>query len=219
MAFVSEAYVPAAAVPGESTVDPPAAPEADSSSSASEDALPSLVVSAVEGDESAKEALIAEVRPMVLRYCRGRLGRLAGCYHLADDVAQEVCVAVLNALPRYRDMGRPFMSFVYGIAAHKVADAQRRELRAAVPTEDLPDGPDDTPGPEEHALRLSEAHEARLLLSRLPDQQRELLLLRVASGLSAEETGNVLGMSAGAVRVAQYRALHRLRALAAEETR
>ncbi len=142
---------------------------------------------------------------------------MAGSYHIADDVAQEVCMAVLKALPRYRDMGRPFMSFVYGIAAHKVADAQRKELRLAVPTEDLPDGPDINPGPEEQALRASEAGEARRLLERLPEQHRELLWLRVAGGLSAEETGRVLGMSAGAVRVAQYRALQRLRAMAVGE--
>src|ERR1022692_1521582 len=81
--------------------------------------------------------------------CRARLGRIAGHYHVADDVAQEVCIAVLSALPRYRDMGRPFASFVFGIASHKVADAMRTASKLAVPTEDLPDGPDDRPGPEE----------------------------------------------------------------------
>ena len=55
------------------------------------------------------------------------------------------------------------------------------------------------------------------LLQVLPAKQREILVLRVAVGLSAEETGHVLGMSAGAVRVAQHRALARLRALAVEE--
>ena len=62
---------------------------------------------------------------MVVRYCRARLGRITGHYYVADDVAQEVCLAVLAALPRYRDMGRPFASFVFGIASHKVADAVR----------------------------------------------------------------------------------------------
>jgi hypothetical protein len=41
--------------------------------------------------------------------------------------------------------------------------------------------------------------------------------LRVAVGMSAEETGSVLGMSAVAVRVAQHRALTKLRALAAAD--
>jgi RNA polymerase sigma-70 factor (ECF subfamily) len=180
--------------------------------------LKELTSLAVQGDPGAIEVLIAQVRPMVVRYCRARLGRVSGQYHIADDVAQEVCIAVLSALPRYRDMGRPFASFVFGIAAHKIADALRSAVRAAVPTEDLPDGPDDGPGPEETVVRYIEAQRARDLLTRLPDHQRELVLLRVVAGLSAEETGNVLGMSAGAVRVAQHRALARLRAMAREES-
>jgi RNA polymerase sigma-70 factor (ECF subfamily) len=184
----------------------------------SRDDLRDLTTLAVQGDPGAIEVLIGEVRPMVVRYCRARLGRVSGQYHIADDVAQEVCIAVLSALPRYRDMGRPFASFVFGIASHKIADALRSAIRAAVPTEDLPDGPDDTPGPEETVVRYIEAERAKGLLDRLPDHQRELVLLRVVAGLSAEETGNVLGMSAGAVRVAQHRALARLRAMAIEES-
>ena len=57
----------------------------------------------------------------------------------------------------------------------------------------------------------------RALLAHLPAAQRRLLLLRVVGGLSAEDTGYVLDMSPGAVRVAQHRALVRLRTLAAHE--
>jgi RNA polymerase sigma-70 factor (ECF subfamily) len=53
------------------------------------------------------------------------------------------------------------------------------------------------------------------LLDGLPEKLREVLLLRVATGLTAEATGRTLGMSPGAVRVAQHRALTRLRELAA----
>lgn len=178
--------------------------------------LGELAALATQGDTSARDALLANVRTMVHRYCRARMGRLPGSEHAADDVAQEVCLAVLSALPRYRDEGRPFEAFVFGIAAHKVADAQRAAVRAAVPTDDMPDEPDLGPGPEDHALRRSDAALVRSLLDRLPPTQRELLILRVAVGLSAEETGSALGMSSGAVRVAQHRALARLRVLAAE---
>lgn len=178
--------------------------------------LGGLAALATQGDTSARDALLVNVRTMVHRYCRARLGRLPGSEHAADDVAQEVCLAVLSALPRYRDEGRPFEAFVFGIAAHKVADAQRAAVRAAVPTDEMPDEPDLGPGPEDHALRSSDAALVRSLLDRLPPTQRELLILRVAVGLSAEETGSALGMSPGAVRVAQHRALARLRVLAAE---
>ena len=177
-----------------------------------------LVRLAVRGHPGATEVLLERIRPMVVRYCRARLGRITGHYYVADDVAQEVCLAVLAALPRYRDMGRPFASFVFGIASHKVADAVRTASRLAVPFEDLPDGPDERPGPEETVVAYIEAERTRALLAQLPYHLRELLILRVVTGLSAEETGNVLGMSAGAVRVAQHRALARLRVLAIEES-
>jgi RNA polymerase sigma-70 factor, ECF subfamily len=173
---------------------------------------------AMRGQPAAIDSLLRQIRPMVVRYCRARLGRISGHYHAADDVAQEVCIAVLSALPRYQDMGRPFASFVFGIASHKVADAMRSASRMAIPTEDLPDGPDDRPGPEETAVAYIEAEHARALLARLPLHQRELLVLRVLSGMTAAETGHALGMSAGAVRVAQHRALARLRAIALEES-
>jgi RNA polymerase sigma-70 factor (ECF subfamily) len=146
------------------------------------------------------------------------MNRISGHYHAADDVTQEVCIAVVSALPRYQDMGRPFVSFVFGIASHKVADAQRAAARQAIPTQDVPDGPDDQAGPEETVVAWVEAEQVRALLARLPAQQHRLLALRVLSGLSAEETGAALGMSAGAVRVAQHRALARLRAIVTEES-
>lgn len=191
---------------------------------AAEDGPPSppigaLVVRAVGGDAEATDDLLTRVHPLVLRYCRARLVRLPGsARHHIDDVAQEVCLAVLCALPRYRDEGRPFEAFVFGIAAHKIADLQRSAMRGPVLSvslgEELPDTPDDALGPEERALLASEAAWARQLLALLPQRQRELVILRIAAGFSAEETGEVLGMSPGAVRVAQHRALSRLRALA-----
>lgn len=178
-----------------------------------------LVRRAVEGDEQATHDLLAFVHPLAIRYCRSRLSRLPGdARHFVEDLAQEVCVAVLMALPRYRDTGRPFEAFVFAIAAHKVADLQRAAMRhpgsTAVPSDEMPERPDDSLGPEERALLSSDAAWAKKLLANLPENQRELLVLRVAVGLTAEETGQMLGMSPGAVRVAQHRALSRLRALA-----
>ena len=176
-----------------------------------------LVGRAQAGDAEATSDLVSHFRPAVLRYCRARLGRFAGSYDAADDVAQEVFVAVLTALPRFRDEGKPFAAFVFGIASHKVADAARAAYRDPVPLAETPDSVDPAEGPEAAALRGADADRARALLAQLPEQQRELLLLRVAAGASAEETGAVLGMSPGAVRVAQHRALARLRALATEQ--
>src|SRR3954465_8895914 len=178
------------------------------------DDLQRLAARAGEGNAQATESLLGAVHRMVHRYCRARLARYPGAEHAADDVAQEVCIAVLTALPRYRDEGKPFEAFVYRIAANKVADTQRAVYRQPQPQAELPDVIDLADGPEEMAVRASDAAEARALLDVLPDTLRELMVLRVAVGLSADETGRALGMSAGAVRVAQHRALARLRAVA-----
>jgi RNA polymerase sigma-70 factor, ECF subfamily len=173
--------------------------------------LRDLAALAGNGDRTALNDLLTRVRAVAHRYPGGA--------DMVDDVAQEVCVAVFGALGRYRDEGRPFEAFVYGIAARKVADAQRAFAVADVSTPDLPDGADESPTPEEHAVRHSEVQHIMGLLEKLPEKLREILRLRVVAGLSAEETGRALGMTPGAVRVAQHRALHTLRGYVGHEGR
>ena len=177
-----------------------------------------LVRAAMAGERDAVECLLAEIRPQVVRYCRGRLGP-PNRSPSADDVAQEVCLAVLTALPSYRDQGRPFLAFVYGIAQHKVADAHRAAARnRAEPVAEIPDEVEGGVGPEQRALQGELNERMSQLLQVLPDKQREIVVLRVVVGLSAEETADAVGSTPGAVRVAQHRALARLRkVLAAEE--
>ena len=66
-------------------------------------------------------------------------------------------------------------------------------------------------GPEQRALRGELSAQLRDLLDTLPEKQREILVLRIVVGLSAEETAQIVGASPGSVRVAQHRALSRLR--------
>ena len=177
------------------------------------------LAAAIRGDRVAVDYILRTIRPLVVRYCRARLGRTERTFASADDVAQEVCLAVLTALPGYRDQGRPFLAFVYGIAAHKVADAHRAAARnRSEPVADVPDEPETEAGPEQRAMQEELSHRMAELLQILPDKQREIVVLRVVVGLSAEETADAVGSTPGAVRVAQHRALSRLRKnLSAEE--
>jgi RNA polymerase sigma-70 factor (ECF subfamily) len=181
------------------------------------DDLDLLVRAAVDGDRDSIAGLLGHVQPLVMRYCRARVGHQK-TFASADDVAQDVCLAVLTALPNYRDQGRPFLAFVYGIAAHKVADAHRSAARNhAEPVPEIPDFPDLADGPEQQAMQGESADRMTKLLSTLPDKQREILVLRVVVGLSAEETAGTVGSTPGAIRVTQHRALGRLRKALASE--
>lgn len=171
-----------------------------------------LIAEASSGCPSAMENLLTEVLPMISHYCRSRLSSFAGGRDTADDVVQETLFSIFRALPRYVDRGVPFAAWVYGIAAHKVADAQRGVLGGATPVSELPDGADSTPGPEDHLVSRADSDELYGLLDQLPDRTREVLLLR-AQGMSAEKAGAQLGLSAGSVRVTYHRGVAKLRRL------
>ena len=157
------------------------------------------------------------IRPIVVRYVRARIGANERVGLSADDVAQEVCLAAIQALPRYQDQGRPFLAFVYGIASHKVADAHRAAARnRSEPTDVVPERFSLDAGPEQMAINSDSAARMTKLLSVLPEKQREILTLRIVVGLSAEETAEAVGSTPGAVRVAQHRALARLKSEIAE---
>lgn len=76
------------------------------------------------------------------------------------------------------------------------------------PVEDVPETFTGVAGPEQRALDADAGRQMRELLELLPEKQREVLVLRLVVGLSADETAAaVVGSTAGAVRVAQHRAL------------
>ncbi len=173
---------------------------------------PELLRAAVAGDARATAQLLSRIQPQVQRFCRARLGRRETTMGSADDVAQDVCMAVLAVLPDYRFAGVSFRAFVFGIARHKIADAFRAMARNRCDAvEELPERTSTEHGPEQLVLEAERNDRLGDLMGVLGSRQVEILTLRIAVGLSAEETAAALGSTPGAVRVAQHRALQRLR--------
>lgn len=183
-----------------------------------DDELARLVPLAAGGDERAVQRVIKLIYPQVMHYARARIG--GGRTPTPEDVAQEICLAVAMTLPKYQDMGRPFMAFVYGIAYNKVADAHRALFRDKLnPTDELPEHVAPGGTPEDFALEMDGSNQMRQLLDLLGDKARDIIILRVVVGLSAEETAEALGSTPGAVRVAQHRAIAKLRKALEEQDR
>ncbi|MFR9806192.1 sigma-70 family RNA polymerase sigma factor [Pseudonocardia sp. RS010] len=175
-----------------------------------------LVAPARRGDERALTELLVLVRPLVLRYCENRLHASAVS---AEDVTQEVCIALLRALPSYQDRGRPFLAFVHAVASHRIASAcstaVRTHERAVAELPEPGDGCERRDQPELSALDRVAAAEVDRLLRRLPGRAREILLLRVVWGLSVRETAEHLALKPESVRLNQHRALQALRRMLA----
>ncbi|MFB9690726.1 RNA polymerase sigma factor ShbA [Amycolatopsis plumensis] len=179
--------------------------------------LDPVVAAARDGDPEAVQALLRLIKPTVVRYCRARIGGRDLSYLSADDVAQEVCLAVLKVLPSYQDRGGSFLYLVRAIAANKVADAFRSVARdRSKPVPELPDRPLGGNEPENHVLELDLGARLARLLALLPPLHQDILSLRIIVGLSANETAEALGISAGNVRITQFRALTKLRGMIGE---
>ncbi len=174
-------------------------------------AVESWVPSAAAGDRDALTEILRLVHPLMVRYCAARLAN-ADIPHTPEDVAQEICMAMIRSLPRYRDQGKSFLAFVYGIAAHKVADARRGgDVLWLRTSGEMPEKVCPEASPEDRVLAFERRGYVRDLMEVLSPTHREVLVLRIVMGWSAAQTAEALGTSAGVVRVMQHRALNRLR--------
>lgn len=141
-----------------------------------------------------------------------------GDHHDAEDATERTFLAALHGIRGYRDTGAGFRAWLFRIAHNTVANAHRTRHRRR--TEPLPEGWDGASPNADPATLVARAEEARRVLGavgRLPEDRRQVVLLRFVDGLSATEIGAVLDRSAGAVRVLLHRSLRELAARLGEE--
>lgn len=131
--------------------------------------------------------LVGGLYPVILRYCRRRIGDTGHDGELADRVAEDLAVSTMVALSRIAEADGPGEP-----SLPDALDAAERELSAAgIPPRGYPD--------------------RRALLSKLPDHRRDIVTLLVLVVMSAEETSKVVGWNPGAVRVAGHRGMAKLK--------
>lgn len=175
--------------------------------------LKHLVREAAAGKGDAAGELFDEYYPRLYRYSLGKLSHPLD----AEDVAAETFARVLKDIGKFRWKGGGFEAWIFRIAANLIVDRVRDRSRVE-PVRDSADGPS-TWTTEELFLSSEDARIVRSAVEKLPDDQREVLLLRFAGGLAAKETGDVMGRNANAVRQLQFRALAALREHLKQEVR
>ena len=144
-----------------------------------------------------REALLGDV---------GRRGGV-GCVHLH----------LLGCGDRFKGNDAGLVPWLVGICRHVVTDVQRVKYRWGC--DELQDYASDALGPEDHVAVSEEQALVRAAFARLDPEERELLELRVVAGLSSDEAAAVLDKKPGTVRMAQMRALGRLRTFIQEASR
>jgi RNA polymerase sigma-70 factor (ECF subfamily) len=176
------------------------------------------------GDPRAFDELVRRLHPTIVRLARTRVPSDA----VAEEVAQETWVAVLQGLDRFE--GRSSLrTWILRIAVNRAITRGIRERRS-VPFASLEgeddsgdSGPDrftdegtwrDPPTsfelPDDRAERLELRTKLRRALNDLPERQRMVITLRDVEGLSSEEVCEMLDLSEGNQRVLLHRARGRL---------
>ena len=165
------------------------------------------VGAAKQGDPSSWEAAY-------LAYARSLMGFLMVRLDNRDDAAEalsETFTRAIDKVATFRGDAFAFRAWLFSIARNVSNDQHRRRARLVV----LPDQPEEDdrvqPSGEELAISHEDLTELRKEFARLPKADQEVLWLRVCSGLSAADVGQVIGKKAGAVRMQQMRALGTLR--------
>ena len=171
-----------------------------------------LVNRAAGGDHAAFHLLVERHRTMVYRVAY----QFAGNHHDAEDIAQEVFIKVYRSLDKFRQDAQ-LSSWMYRIVMNACIDHRRRQgpAGAAAAGEEaeltLMNTPEETPGPEDRAYagELGQVLEAEI--SRLPNGQRVVFVMRHHQGLKLGEIADALGLAEGTVKRQLHAAVHRLR--------
>jgi RNA polymerase sigma-70 factor, ECF subfamily len=169
------------------------------------EAFQSTLAAAQAGGEWAVASLYRSVNPSLLRYLKARIA------NDAEDVAADTWLDVARSLATFEGGENDFTAWVFTIARRRVVDHRRREGRRRESADEaLADVA--APGDAESAAlegRLGD-EAARRMVACLPDEQADIVLLRVVGGFSVEEVSRLTGRRPGTVRVLQHRALKRL---------
>lgn len=170
--------------------------------------------------EAPEPALVARVRAgessafdELVRIHMGRVFaivlRVLGQREDAEDVTQEVFLAVLEKLDSY-DSRRPFAPWLYRIATNRALNARKaRQLRRM---DEIPESaPAKGDEPDVATAKAEESERLARALQELPEKQRLIVKLFDLEGFSSVEIGSMLGMADGTVRWHLLKARERLR--------
>jgi RNA polymerase sigma-70 factor, ECF subfamily len=168
-----------------------------------------VLTAAQNGSEDAFSTLWRDMNPALLRYLR------VVAPEAAEDVAAETWVQVVRGLGKFTGDESAWRAWLFTTARRRLLDQARlRKRHPAEPLDeisaaDVPRSPD----AEQIAMDNLATESAVALLSQLPVQQAEAILLRVVAGLDTEVVAEMLGRSPGAIRVAAHRGLKKLQSL------
>jgi RNA polymerase sigma-70 factor (ECF subfamily) len=152
------------------------------------------VLRAQQGDKEALHFLYVRYAPDVLRYVRS----FVQDHHEAEDITQNVFMKLISVIGKYEPREVPFAAWILRVARNAALDHLR--ARRAIPCEDVRVEDD-----EHGRISHERGHDLRDALEQLPEEQRDVLVLRHIIGLSPIEIADVLGKTESSVHGLHHR--------------
>ncbi|MCU0498919.1 MAG: sigma-70 family RNA polymerase sigma factor [Anaerolineae bacterium] len=129
--------------------------------------------------------------------------------HEAEDLASAVFIQAFRTLPQYR--GGTVGAWLFRMAYGAIANYYRQSRPEVGLDDHAGDLRADLIEPLDHIV-LTETHERlRALINALPEEDRQILSLKIDGELSSHEIGELLGKNPGAVRTQLHRIIKRIR--------
>jgi len=171
-----------------------------------------VLTAAQQGNEAAFSRLWRDANPALLRYLR------VIAPEAAEDTTAETWLHVVRGLAAFRGDEQAWRAWLFTTARRRAIDEGRRRARRPVRAleETLPGKLPVSPDAADAAIEHLGTRSAMALVSRLPPNQAEVILLRVVAGLDTETVARLVRRSPGAVRVAAHRGLRRMAEILAE---
>jgi RNA polymerase sigma-70 factor (ECF subfamily) len=130
----------------------------------------------------------------------------------AEDVVQEVFLSFARSARNLRSQG-PLRGYLMTGVLNRVRDCRRRRQRQAARANATGEPVCDTAGPEQAAILIEETARLSQAVTKLPDEQREVVLLRLKAGMKFRDIAKLQQTSTSTV-LGRYRyGLDRLRSL------
>jgi len=175
--------------------------------------LKSLMLAGLNGDATAHRALLSQLAGYLRAYFRRQLARIGRSAADAEDLVQEVLLAIHTRRHTY-DPVEPLTPWVYAIARYKLIDHLRR-TRASMSNVPIDDAAELVAQEDQGGAESS--HDLGRLLGQLPERTRRVIESVKLEGLSVAETASRYGLSESNVKVSIHRGLRALAAAIARE--
>lgn len=164
-----------------------------------------LVTRAINGETDAFGELYKRYLDAIYRFVYFKTGHNED----AEDLTEQTFLKAWEALPKYKQVGKPFSSWLYRIAYNVIVDYHRHNKKVDGINQELIKESFfiQHPGTLQSVVDREELTNLAQAITKLTEEQQMVIILRFIEGMSYKEVSDIIGKNEGTCRMIQFRGL------------